>query len=109
MLGACLLPTGVGLSGGDLPEQVRPGDPFPRAGVFVTALGRRTSRGRSSSTRPPTGQKGHGQRPPIVVAPTWPFFARAATIVDEAWHELDRMAGAKCGLVERGQLVDRAA
>jgi len=83
--------------------------PFPRAGVFVTALGRRTSRGRSSSTRPPTGQKGHGQRPPIVVATTWPFFARAATIVDEAWHEFDRMAGAKCGLVERGQLVDRAA
>lgn len=33
-------------------------------------------------------------RPPIVVATTLPFFARAATIVDEAWHELDRMAGA---------------
>jgi len=29
VLGACLLPTGVGLSGGDLPEQVRPGDPLP--------------------------------------------------------------------------------
>jgi hypothetical protein len=35
-----------------------------------------------------------GLRPPIVVATTLPFFARAATIVDEAWHELDRMAGA---------------
>jgi hypothetical protein len=35
-----------------------------------------------------------GLRPPIVVATTLPFFACAATIVDEAWHELDRMAGA---------------
>lgn len=33
-------------------------------------------------------------RPPIVVATTLPFFARAVTIVDETWHELDRMAGA---------------
>jgi hypothetical protein len=32
--------------------------------------------------------------PPIVVATTLPFFARATTIVGEAWHELDRMAGA---------------
>jgi hypothetical protein len=35
-----------------------------------------------------------GPRPLIVVATTLPFFARAATIVDETWHELDRMAGA---------------
>jgi hypothetical protein len=34
------------------------------------------------------------RRPPIVVATTRPFFAGAATIVDETWHELDRMAGA---------------
>jgi hypothetical protein len=33
-------------------------------------------------------------RPPIVVATTLPFFARAASIVDETWHELDRMAAA---------------
>ena len=32
-------------------------------------------------------------RPPIVVATTLPFFARAATIVDETWHDLDQMAG----------------
>jgi hypothetical protein len=31
---------------------------------------------------------------PIVVATTLPFFARATTIVGEAWHELDRMAWA---------------
>jgi len=31
--------------------------------------------------------------PAMVVATTLPFFARAATIVDETWHELDRMAG----------------
>lgn len=35
-----------------------------------------------------------GLRPPIVVATTLPFFARAATIVDEIWHELDRTADA---------------
>jgi hypothetical protein len=35
-----------------------------------------------------------GLRPPIVVATTLPFFACAAAIVDETWHELDRMAGA---------------
>jgi hypothetical protein len=35
-----------------------------------------------------------GLRPTIVVATTLPFFARAATIVDETWHELDRVAGA---------------
>jgi len=34
------------------------------------------------------------QLPPTVVATTLPFFARAASIVDETWHELDRMAGA---------------
>lgn len=34
------------------------------------------------------------QAPPTVVATTLPFFARAASIVDETWHELDRMAGA---------------
>jgi hypothetical protein len=30
----------------------------------------------------------------MVVATTLPFFARAATIVEEAWHGLDRMAEA---------------
>jgi hypothetical protein len=35
-----------------------------------------------------------GLRLPIVVATTLPFFARATTIVDEVWHDLDRMAGA---------------
>jgi len=39
-------------------------------------------------------EKRDGLRPLIVVATTLPFFARAATIVDETWHELDRMAGA---------------
>jgi hypothetical protein len=34
------------------------------------------------------------QLPPTVVATTLPFFSRAASIVDETWHELDRMAGA---------------
>jgi hypothetical protein len=34
------------------------------------------------------------RRPPIVVATTRPFFAGAAMIVDETWHELDRMARA---------------
>jgi len=32
--------------------------------------------------------------PPTVVATTLPFFARAASIVGETWHDLDRMAGA---------------
>jgi hypothetical protein len=32
-------------------------------------------------------------KPPTVLATTLPFFARAATIVDEAWHDLDQMAG----------------
>jgi hypothetical protein len=32
--------------------------------------------------------------PPTVVATTLPFFARAASIVDETWHDLDRMASA---------------
>ena len=31
--------------------------------------------------------------PPTVLATTLPFFARAATIVDETWHDLDQMAG----------------
>lgn len=39
-------------------------------------------------------EKREGLRRPIVVATTLPFFARAATIVDETRHELDRMAGA---------------
>jgi hypothetical protein len=39
-------------------------------------------------------EKQGGLRPPTVVATTLPFFARAATIVDETWHELDRMASA---------------
>jgi hypothetical protein len=33
-------------------------------------------------------------RPPAVLATTLPFFARAATIVDETWHDLDQVAGA---------------
>ena len=32
-------------------------------------------------------------KPPTVLATTLPFFARAATIVDETWHDLDQMAG----------------
>ena len=32
-------------------------------------------------------------RPPTVLATTLPFFARAATIVEEMWHDLDHMAG----------------
>ena len=48
-----------------------------------------------------------GPRPPTVVATTLPFFARAAAIVDETWHELDQMAGA---LDQRlGQLSDDSA
>lgn len=38
-------------------------------------------------------EKRDGLRAPVVVATTLPFFARAAAIVDETWHELDRMAG----------------
>jgi hypothetical protein len=34
------------------------------------------------------------RRPPIVAATTRPFFASAAAIVEETWHELDRMARA---------------
>ncbi len=33
-------------------------------------------------------------KPPSVVATTRPFFERATAIVDETWHDLDRMAGA---------------
>lgn len=33
-------------------------------------------------------------RPPKVVATTLPFFARAATVVGDTWHELDQMAAA---------------
>jgi hypothetical protein len=53
----------------------------------------------------------NGQRPPIVVATTLPFFARAATIVDEAWHELDRMAGAldQCAVELSADSAERAA
>ena len=32
-------------------------------------------------------------KPPTVLATTLPFFARAAMIVDETWHDLDQMAG----------------
>lgn len=32
-------------------------------------------------------------RPMTVLATTLPFFARAAMIVDETWHDLDQMAG----------------
>ena len=41
-------------------------------------------------------------RPPTVIATTLPFFARAATIVDETWHDLDQMAGA---LDQRAELM----
>ncbi len=52
-------------------------------------------------------EKRDGLRRPIVVATTLPFFARAATILDETWHELDRMAGA---LDQRaGQLSEDSA
>jgi hypothetical protein len=40
-------------------------------------------------------------RPPTVLATTLPFFARAATIVDETWHDLDQMAGALDGCLGR--------
>jgi hypothetical protein len=33
-------------------------------------------------------------RSPKVVATTLPFFARAAAVVGETWHELDQMAAA---------------
>ncbi len=33
-------------------------------------------------------------KPPSVVATTRPFFERATAIVDETWHDLDRMVGA---------------
>ncbi len=33
-------------------------------------------------------------KPPSVVATTRPFFERATAIVDETWHDLDRLAGA---------------
>ncbi len=33
-------------------------------------------------------------KPPSVVATTRPFFERAAAIVDETWHDLDRLAAA---------------
>ena len=33
-------------------------------------------------------------KPPRVIATTRPFFERAAAIVDEIWHDLDRLAGA---------------
>jgi hypothetical protein len=42
----------------------------------------------------PMQEKRDGLRPPIVVATTLLFFARAATIVDETWHEIDRVASA---------------
>jgi hypothetical protein len=46
-----------------------------------------------------------------VVGSTLPFFARAATIVDEAWHDLDRMAGAldQCAAELSADSVERAA
>ena len=40
-------------------------------------------------------------KPPTVLATTLPFFARAATTVDETWHDLDQMAG------ELAQRLDR--
>jgi hypothetical protein len=35
---------------------------------------------------------GRDLAPPKVVAATLPFFARAAAVVGETWHELDQMA-----------------
>jgi hypothetical protein len=40
-------------------------------------------------------------RSPTVLATTLPFFARAATIVDETWHDLDRMAGVLAQRLDR--------
>ena len=38
---------------------------------------------------------------PTVLATTLPFFARAATIVDETWHDLDQMAGVLAQRLDR--------
>ena len=40
-------------------------------------------------------------KPPTVLATTLPFFARAATIVDETWHDLDQIAGALAQRLDR--------
>ena len=40
-------------------------------------------------------------KPPTVLATTLPFFARAATIVDETWHDLDQMAGVLAQRLDR--------
>jgi hypothetical protein len=49
-------------------------------------------------------------RPLIVVATTLPFFARAATIVQETWRELDRMAAAldQCAVALSADNAERA-
>jgi len=48
--------------------------------------------------------------PPTVLATTLPFFARAATIVDETWHDLDQMAGVLDRCLDRlgGESDERA-
>ena len=40
-------------------------------------------------------------KPPTVLATTLPFFARAATIADETWHDLDQMAGVLAQRLDR--------
>jgi hypothetical protein len=49
-------------------------------------------------------------RPLIVVATTLPFFARAATIVQETWRELDRTAAAldQCAVALSADNAERA-
>ena len=48
--------------------------------------------------------------PPTVLATTLPFFARAALIVDETWHDLDQMAGVLDRCLDRlgGESDERA-
>ena len=40
-------------------------------------------------------------KPPTLLATTLPFFARAATIVDETWHDLDQLAGVLAQRLDR--------
>lgn len=42
-----------------------------------------------------------GPKPPPVLATTFPFFALAATIVNETWHDLDQMAGVLAQRLDR--------
>ena len=62
---------------------------------------------RATCVRAPTGATIESMpetkeaRPLTVLATTLPFFARAATIVDETWHDLDQMAGVLAQRLDR--------